>query len=81
MRVIAIFSIVFLPMTFIAGYFGMNFKEFPIIEKPYGIKYFWIITGISTTLMLMAGTYSIWSKWVARFFRYLYRKRESMHKK
>ncbi|RIA94690.1 hypothetical protein C1645_759310 [Glomus cerebriforme] len=74
MRIIAIFSIVFLPMTFIAGFFGMNFHEFP--ELDYSLSYFWWVTGISTTLMLLVGTYSLWTKWVSRFFRYLSRKRQ-----
>ncbi|CAG8516776.1 6537_t:CDS:10 [Acaulospora morrowiae] len=34
MAIIAIISIVFLPMTFIAGFFGMNFVNFPELQLP-----------------------------------------------
>ncbi|CAI2167786.1 11850_t:CDS:10 [Funneliformis geosporum] len=75
MRIIAMFSIVFLPMTFIAGYYGMNFDEsrFPDLYKP--ISYFWKVTIPSTLLMFIAGTYSIWTKWVSSFIRYLYKRK------
>ncbi|GBC07889.1 hypothetical protein RclHR1_07760004 [Rhizophagus clarus] len=79
MRIIAIFSVVFLPMTFIAGFFGMNFKTFPQLD--YDLSYFWWVTGVSTAIMFVIGTYSIWTKWVARFFRYLLRRRKAATQK
>ncbi len=36
MRVLAIFSAFFMPLTFIAGVYGMNFKNMPELEHPMG---------------------------------------------
>ena len=36
MRVLTIFSAFFLPLTFIAGVYGMNFKRMPELEHAYG---------------------------------------------
>jgi magnesium transporter len=36
MRVLAIFSAFFMPLTFIAGVYGMNFKFMPELEHPLG---------------------------------------------
>jgi len=36
MRVLTVFSAFFLPLTFIAGVYGMNFKRMPELEHPYG---------------------------------------------
>ncbi|CAG8582575.1 4060_t:CDS:10 [Funneliformis mosseae] len=75
MRTIAIFSIVFLPMTFIAGYYGMNFDRENFADLGEPLSYFWRLTSVVTVLMFIAGTYSIWTKWVSRLIRYLYKRR------
>lgn len=36
MKMLAIYSVYFLPITFIAGVYGMNFEHMPEITKPYG---------------------------------------------
>lgn len=36
MKVLTIFSVFFLPLNFIAGVYGMNFKYMPELENPYG---------------------------------------------
>jgi magnesium transporter len=36
MKMLAIYSVYFLPITFIAGVYGMNFEYMPEITKPYG---------------------------------------------
>ncbi len=36
MRVLTVFSAFFLPLTFIVGIYGMNFKVMPELENPYG---------------------------------------------
>jgi magnesium transporter len=36
MKIIAVFSSIFMPLTFITGIFGMNFEFMPLIHKPWG---------------------------------------------
>ncbi|KAF9579133.1 hypothetical protein BGW38_004740, partial [Lunasporangiospora selenospora] len=49
MRRLALVSIIFLPITFVAGVYGTNFENFT--ELSYGISYFWIICGVVTALV------------------------------
>jgi len=48
MRVLTIFSAFFLPLTFIAGIYGMNFEFMPELEKRYGYPFVLIGMGIVT---------------------------------
>ncbi|KAF9125357.1 hypothetical protein BGX30_000507 [Mortierella sp. GBA39] len=50
MRRLALVSIIFLPITFVAGVYGTNFEDFP--ELQHSISYFWIICGIVTAIVL-----------------------------
>lgn len=38
MKVLTLFSSIFLPLTFITGIFGMNFQHFPELEWHYGLQ-------------------------------------------
>jgi len=52
MKVLTIISTIFIPLTFIVGLYGMNFKYFPEIDWKYGYLFVWgIMLGV-TTLML-----------------------------
>ncbi|KAF9096831.1 hypothetical protein BGX29_008425 [Mortierella sp. GBA35] len=51
MRMLAIVSIIFLPITFVAGVYGTNFEDFP--ELKHNISYFWIICGIVTAALVI----------------------------
>ncbi|KAI8828287.1 hypothetical protein BJ741DRAFT_626907 [Chytriomyces cf. hyalinus JEL632] len=42
MKLLAVMSAIFLPITFVAGYFGMNFTYFPELSNEIGVFYFWI---------------------------------------
>ncbi|KAF9121431.1 hypothetical protein BGW39_010530 [Mortierella sp. 14UC] len=44
MRHLALVTIIFLPITFVAGVYGTNFQDFP--ELTHDIGYFWTICGI-----------------------------------
>ncbi len=48
MGVLTIFSVFFLPPTFIVGLYGMNFRYMPELEQPHGYLMVWaIMLGIS----------------------------------
>jgi magnesium transporter len=41
MKVLTIIATIFIPITFLAGVYGMNFKHFPEIGWPWGYALFW----------------------------------------
>lgn len=52
MKVLTIFSTIFIPLTFIAGVYGMNFRYLPELNWKYGYASFWIISAIITGVLL-----------------------------
>lgn len=52
MKVLTIFSTIFIPLTFIAGVYGMNFRYLPELNWKYGYASFWIISAVITGFML-----------------------------
>jgi magnesium transporter len=61
MKVLTIIATIFMPLTFIAGMYGMNFKYFPEINWRYGYLFFWIIV---ITVAIVMITYFKRKKWV-----------------
>lgn len=53
MTTLTIFSAIFIPLSFVAGVFGMNFINFPILQNQNGILYFIILCLLVPTLMLL----------------------------
>ena len=43
MKVLTIIATIFMPLTFIAGVYGMNFKHMPELEWKYGYYFIWFI--------------------------------------
>lgn len=43
MKVLTIISTIFIPLTFIAGIYGMNFEYMPELKQPNGYYYLWAI--------------------------------------
>ena len=48
MKVLTVFSAFFIPLTFFAGVYGMNFDNFPELRFQYGYLYFWILAIVIT---------------------------------
>ncbi|WP_347839683.1 magnesium/cobalt transporter CorA [uncultured Draconibacterium sp.] len=43
MKILTIFASIFIPLTFIAGIYGMNFEYIPELKFKYGYLVFWIV--------------------------------------
>jgi magnesium transporter len=52
MKVLTIFSTIFMPLTFLAGVYGMNFKFMPEIYKPWGYPIVLLIMLVVACTML-----------------------------
>jgi magnesium transporter len=49
MKVLTVIASIFIPLTFIAGVYGMNFRNMPELQSEYGYYYLWgifIIVGL-----------------------------------
>jgi magnesium transporter len=63
MKVLTIFSAIMLPLTFIAGVYGMNFDNMPEIHSRYGYYATWVIMIVIAVGML----YWFWRRgWIGR---------------
>jgi magnesium transporter len=52
-KVLTIFSAIFIPLTFLAGVYGMNFQYFPEITWRWGYPLFWVMAGVIAGLLLI----------------------------
>lgn len=52
MKILTIYSTIFIPLTFIAGIYGMNFKYMPELYWKYSYLTFWIVSIIIIGFML-----------------------------
>lgn len=53
MKVLTIISTIFIPLTFIAGIYGMNFKYMPELDYQYAYPIAWVIMILITLLMVV----------------------------
>lgn len=53
MKVLTIFSTIFIPLTFLAGVYGMNFRHFPELDFGWAYPVFWLICGVVAGVMLL----------------------------
>ncbi len=61
MQVLTIVSSIFIPMTFVAGIYGMNFEHIPELTWEHGYAYFW---GISAAIFFSLLAFFKWKKWL-----------------
>ena len=61
MKVLTLFSAIFMPLTFITGIFGMNFRNFPELDWHYGFQGSMIL--MITVIVFMVGIFK-WKKWL-----------------
>jgi magnesium transporter len=54
MKVLTIMGTIFIPLTFLAGVYGMNFHYFPELDWPWAYPLFWLIS------LLLAGGMVAW---------------------
>lgn len=60
MKVLTIISTIFIPLSFLTGLYGMNFKYMPELENPYG--YFYTL-GVMLLIIILMGIYFKKKKW------------------
>lgn len=53
MTTLTIFSAIFIPLSFLAGVFGMNFTNFEVLSNPNGLLYFLIVCLLTPIGMLI----------------------------
>ncbi len=60
MKTLTIFSAIFIPLSFLAGVFGMNFVYFDILLNPNAL---WIFAGICLSIMVLMIGFFKFKKW------------------
>ncbi|MFZ5390807.1 MAG: magnesium/cobalt transporter CorA [Patescibacteria group bacterium] len=53
MKVLTIIATIFIPLTFIVGVYGMNFKYMPELSSPYGYPGIWLVIILVAGFMLV----------------------------
>jgi magnesium transporter len=59
-RVLTIFSAIFIPVTFLAGVYGMNFENLPELSFKYSYLIFWIVVILSTSGLFIYFRHKKW---------------------
>ncbi|ABR55479.1 magnesium and cobalt transport protein CorA [Methanococcus vannielii SB] len=53
MKVLTIISTIFIPLSFVAGLYGMNFENMPELKLPFGYYYILILMALMISVMLL----------------------------
>jgi magnesium transporter len=53
MQLLTIISTIFIPLTFVAGIYGMNFENMPELSWEYGYAFVWVLMSIITLGMIL----------------------------
>ena len=52
MKVLTIISTLFIPLTFLVGVYGMNFRYMPELEWKYSYPILWVVMGATVIFMI-----------------------------
>ncbi len=61
-RILTLFSAIFMPLTFIVGIYGMNFDFMPELHHPYGYAGVWMLMVSTTTAIFLWFKSNRWIK-------------------
>lgn len=53
MKVLTIIGTIFIPLTFLAGVYGMNFHHFPELDEVWAYPAFWLVCIVLSAVMLL----------------------------
>jgi magnesium transporter len=53
MKVLTVISTIFIPLTFLAGVYGMNFQYMPELSKPWAYPALWVLMALIAGAMLL----------------------------
>jgi magnesium transporter len=60
MKVLTVISVIFMPLTFIVGVYGMNFEFMPELHQPLAYPIVWGVMLISVIVMILYFKYKKW---------------------
>ncbi len=60
MKTLTVFSVIFIPLTFVAGLYGMNFKNMPELETEYG---YYIVLFVMLLIIIISVIYIKKKRW------------------
>ncbi len=60
MKTLTVVSAIFIPLTFVAGVYGMNFDFMPELHHEHGYIFVWLLMGFTTTVMIIIMRYKKW---------------------
>jgi magnesium transporter len=60
MKVLTVISVIFMPLTFIVGIYGMNFEFMPELKQPWGYPIVWGVMLLSVIAMIRYFKYKKW---------------------
>ena len=58
---LTVVSLIFLPLSFLCGVYGMNFANIPELQWKYGIEYFWTLVA---TITISSLGFMKWKRWL-----------------